>query len=133
MNYIGIDCHSRTLSFVVINDRGDVTARHQDTTSAIHFLSFVRDVRQPRTIYIEEGELAGWLTELCAQHQERLVVTDPKYNHLISRSGQKTDPIDAYKLAQLARGGFVKPVYHPTGAKRRLKELVQMYHQLKTQ
>ena len=128
MNYIGVDCHSLTLEFAVVTERGDVTRRHQATTSAINFFTFVRSVNKPRSIFIEEGELAGWLTELCAEHQETLVVTDPKRNRWISQSGQKNDKIDAGKLAQLARGNYVKPIYHPTGDKRRLKELVQAYH-----
>ncbi len=128
MNHIGVDCHSRTFVFAVANERGDITHRHETTTSATNFFTFVRSVNKPRSIYIEEGELAGWLSELCEQHQERLVVADPKQNQWINQSDKKDDHIDAAKLAQLARGGYIKPIYHPTGARRRMKELVQAYH-----
>lgn len=40
----------------------------------------------------------------------------------------KGDEIDAEKLAQLARGGYIKAIYHPVNKKRRFKELVFAYH-----
>src|SRR5210317_1105655 len=40
----------------------------------------------------------------------------------------KDDAIDAEKLAHLARGGYVKAIYHPVNKKRRFKELVFAYH-----
>ena len=54
-------------------------------------------------------------------------ITDPKTNKWISKSGIKSDEIDAEKLAHLARGGFVKEIYHPVNKKRRFKELVFAY------
>jgi hypothetical protein len=34
----------------------------------------------------------------------KLVITNPKKNYWIGSSGQKNDPLDALKLARLARG-----------------------------
>ncbi len=59
---------------------------------------------------------------------EELIISDPKINHWISSSGEKKDPIDALKLGQLARGGYIKKIYHSVGERRRFRELVLAYH-----
>jgi hypothetical protein len=59
---------------------------------------------------------------------EELIITDPKINKWIGKAGQKNDPIDAEKLAQLAREKYVKEIYHPVNHRRRFKDLVFAYH-----
>jgi len=56
------------------------------------------------------------------------VISDPKQNLWIGSSGKKEDPIDAEKLAQLRRGGFIKEIHHPVGQRRRFRELMIAYH-----
>ena len=56
------------------------------------------------------------------------MITDPKQNHWIGSSGQKDDSIDALKLAQLARGGYIKEIHHPVEQRRRFRELMIAYH-----
>jgi transposase len=128
MNYIGIDCHISTLDFAVVNERGKLKKKACVNTGVKEFMKFVRDVPQPRKIFIEEGVLASWLLETSLRYGEKLVVTDPKQNKWISKAGIKDDEIDAEKLAQLARGGYVKEIYHPINERRRFKELVYAYH-----
>ena len=128
MNYIGTDNHIATLDFKVINEAGKLTKAEKVATSASNFLKFVRSVPKPRMVIIEEGTLAAWLLEICVQYGENLVVTDPKRNLWIGSSGKKDDPIDAEKLAQLARGGYIKEIHHPVGQHRRFRELMTAYH-----
>ena len=91
-------------------------------------MGFVKTVSPPRTIYMEEGTLAAWALETCVRFGEKLVITDPKKNHWIGSSGQKDDPLDALKLAQLGRGGYIKEIHHPVGQRRRFRELMIAYH-----
>jgi len=56
------------------------------------------------------------------------VIADPKKNRWIGSSGQKDDPLDALKLAQLGRGGYIKEIHHPVGQRRRFRELMIAYH-----
>ncbi len=128
MNYIGTDTHISTLDFKVINDSGRLKKAMKVDTSASNFLEFVRGVPRPRQVIIEEGPLAAWLLEICVQHQEQLVICDPKRNRWIGSSGKKEDRIDAEKLAHLARGGYIKEVHHPVGERRRFRELMTAYH-----
>jgi len=128
MNYIGIDCHITTLDFAVINETGKLTKAERVDTSASNLINFVKGIRKPRIIYIEEGTLADWIQETCIAYGEKLVITDAKENRWISSSGQKNDKVDALKLAQLARGGYIKEIHHATGTRRRFKELMMAYH-----
>jgi transposase len=128
MNNIGTDVHISTLDFKVVNNPGKVIMAKQVPTSALNFINFVKSVPRPRQVIIEEGSLADWLMEICLKNNEKLIISDPKRNHWIGSSEQKEDPIDAEKLAQLARGGYIKEIHHPVGHRRRFRELVMAYH-----
>ena len=127
MHYIGMDCHITTLDFAVVNEAGRLVKASTVETSVPSFIEFVKKVPPPRTIYMEEGTLAAWVLEACARFNENLVITDPKQNHWIGYSGQKDDPLDALKLAQLGRGGYIKEIHHPVGQRRRFRELMMAY------
>ena len=128
MNYIGVDCHISTLEFAVVNERGTVTKKAKVNTSVKEFMGFVKNIPKPRKIFIEEGELASWMLETSLNFGEQLIVTDPKINKWIGKAGQKDDAVDAEKLAQLARGKYIKEIYHPVGHRKKFKDLVFAYH-----
>ncbi len=128
MNYIGVDCHISSLEFAVVNEMGTLTKKAKVNTGVKEFMAFVKSIPKPRKIFIEEGELAAWMLETSMRFGEQLIITDPKINKWIGKAGQKNDRIDAQKLAQLARGKYVKEVYHPINDRRRFKDLVFAYH-----
>jgi transposase len=128
MHYIGMDCHITTLEFAVVDEAGRLVKANRVATSVNGFMEFVKKVPSPRTIYMEEGTLAVWALETCVRFREKLVITNPKQNHWIGSSGQKDDPLDALKLAQLARGGYIKQVHHSVGQRQRFRELMAAYH-----
>ncbi len=66
---------------------------------------------RPREV-LSGGYLAGWIAGALRSHVTELVVCDPRQNARISRSGNKNDVEDAYKLCCLLRMGELKPVYH---------------------
>ena len=51
---------------------------------------------------------------------------DPRKNALL-KEGNKSDKIDARKLADLLRGGYLRSVYHGENGLRTLKELARSY------
>ena len=112
----------------MVNEKGTVSQRAKVNTGVKEFMEFVKSIPKPRKIFIEEGELAGWLLETSLKFREELVITDPKTNKWIGKAGQKNDTIDAEKLAQLARGKYIKEVYHPVNDRRKFKDLVFAYH-----
>ncbi len=89
----------------------------------------MRGVRRPRRLTFEEGPMAGWLKRNLERHVDELVVCDPRRNSLIAKDSDKDDPIDAEKLAQLFRGGYLKSVHHPETLDRTVfKQHVTLYH-----
>ena len=128
MHYIGMDSHITTIDFAVVNEKGNLVKEQRVPTSAKNLITFVKGIKPPRIVYTEEGSLADWILETCRYYGEKVVITDPKENRWISLSGEKNDKVDALKLAQLARGGYIKEIYHPVGRRRRFKELVIAYH-----
>lgn len=134
MHYIAMDTHIATLEFAIVNERGELKRCEKIPTSAKGLIEFIKSIPKPRTLYIEEGSLAAWVVDTCRSFGEKIIVTDPKRNRWIGRSEDKNDPMDARKLAHLARGGYVKEIPHAVGQRRRFRELVQYYHdQIKSQ
>ena len=128
MHYVGMDTHITTLDFAVVDEGGRLVKAHSAATSVNGFIGFVKTVPAPQIIYMEEGTLAAWALETCVHFGEKLVIADPKKNRWIGSSGQKDDPLDALKLAQLGRGGYIKEIHHPVGQRRRFRELMIAYH-----
>ena len=56
----------------------------------------------------------------------KLVVCNPRKNALL-KDGNKSDRIDARKLAELLRGNQLKAVYHGETGMRMLRELARSY------
>jgi transposase len=129
MNIIAMDIHMASIDAAVVNERGDLITRTRMATSEKLIIEFIQSIKKPRTVYIEEGTLAGWMVDLCHAHGENLIVTDPKQNRWIAKGGNKNDEVDALKLAHLARGGFIKPIPHAVTDRRRFRDIVLFYHQ----
>jgi hypothetical protein len=92
-------------------------------------LRVIETVPRPRALVIEEGRLAGCLWRELHGAVARLVVSQPRRNRLISDEGDKDAPLDAEKLAQLLRGGFVKEVQQVESLERAVfKQQVAVYH-----
>jgi transposase len=77
-------------------------------------------------VTFEEGTWAAWLYDLLKPHVSKLVVCNPRKNALL-KTGNKSDRIDARKLADLLRAGLLSPVYHGEVGVRTLKELARSY------
>ena len=55
-----------------------------------------------------------------------MLVCDPRRNALL-KEGNKSDKVDARKLADLLRTGMLRPVYHGEHGLRTLRELGRSY------
>src|SRR5215467_13700173 len=86
--YIGLDVHQATISVAVLDHTGKLVM-----------------------VTFEEGTSAAWLYDLLRPHVAHLVVCNPRKNALL-KQGNKSDRIDARKLAELLRGNYLKSVYH---------------------
>src|SRR5437762_7581986 len=78
------------------------------------------------SVTFEEGTSAAWLHDLLQPHVDRLVVCDPRKAALL-KEGNKSDRIDARKLAEMLRTQQLHSVYHGEHGVRTLKELGRSY------
>jgi transposase len=95
-------------------------------TKAATIVEFIQGLQGTLSLTFEEGTSAAWLHDLLKPHVSRLVVCDPRKAALL-QDGNKSDRIDARKLAELLRTNQLKPVYHGEHGIRTLKELGRSY------
>jgi transposase len=96
-------------------------------TKAAAILEFFAGLRGTLWVTFEEGTWSVWLYDLLNPRVDKLVVCNPRKNALL-KDGNKSDRIDARKLAELLRGNQLKPVYHGETGMRMLRELSRSYH-----
>src|SRR5262249_4322213 len=127
--FIGMDTHCQFCEVAAVNAGGTVVARDRCSTCIPALLEVIERVPRPRHLVIEEGPLAGWLWRHLHQAVDRMVVGEPRRNRLIALDGDKDDDLDAEKLAQLLRGGYVKAVHQVETLERAVfKQQVSLYH-----
>src|SRR5438552_15229956 len=124
--YIGMDVHTQSISIAVRNSVGKVLMDCVIETKASTILQFIDGLRGDVRVTFEEGTWAAWLYDLLKPHVTQVVVCNPRRNALL-KEGNKSDQIDARKLAELLRAGLLRSVYHGETGIRALKELSRSY------
>jgi len=127
--YVGMDVHRASIMIVVLNGAGKKVMESVIETGAERVRGFLKQLRGRVYVTFEEGTQATWLHDVVRSMVTEVVVCDPRHNKLIG-SGNKSDRIDAQKLAELLRLGSLKAVYHGDHGARNLKELVRTYDSL---
>jgi transposase len=77
-------------------------------------------------VTFEEGTCAAWLHDLLKPYVTDVLVCNPRKNALL-KVGNKSDRIDAGKLAELLYLNKLSSVYHGENGVRILKELARSY------
>ena len=124
--YIGLDSHSTSSTFGVIDQKGKRLKHEVVETSARYLIDFVTTVPRPRYLCMEEGTQSTWLYEVLQPQVDDIVVTKVRQSR-----GPKDDLLDAFALAEQMRMGSVKPVYKYCGSFSRLISLNATYGKLK--
>jgi transposase len=129
VKYVGLDVHQATISAAVLDSEGRLVMECVLATRAGAILDFVRSLRGTVHLTFEEGTHSAWLYSLLIERVARLVVCNPRKNALL-KAGNKSDAIDARKLAELLRGGQLQPVYHGEHGMTAVQELGRSYSTL---
>jgi transposase len=110
----------------VVDSEGKLIMESILETKASTLLEFLAGLRGSLFVTFEEGTWAAWLYDLLKPHVTEVLVCNPRKNALI-KQGNKSDKIDARKLAERLRLHDLKPVYHGEIGIRRLRELARSY------
>jgi transposase len=124
--YIGLDVHQATISVAVLDSTGKLVMESILETKAATILDLFAGLRGTVSVTFEEGTWAAWLYDLLKPHVARLVVCNPRKNALL-KDGNKSDRIDAHKLAELLYLNKLSSVYHGENGVRMLRELARSY------
>jgi transposase len=126
VKYIGLDVHQATTVAAVVDKNGKLVMEAILETKAATILEFIRGISGEVHVTLEEGTWAAWLRDLLLPHVNRVIVCDPRKNALL-KQGNKSDKIDARKLAELLRANLLSPVYHGATGVNALRELARSY------
>jgi transposase len=121
-----MDVHKETISIAVLDSAGKLVMETVIETKAITIVQFVQGLRGDLHVTVEEGTWAAWLYDLLRPYVTEVLVCDPRKNALL-KVGNKSDRIDARKLAELFYLNRLTPVYHGEHGVRTLKELSHSY------
>ncbi|KKO20343.1 MAG: transposase [Candidatus Brocadia sp.] len=125
IKYIGLDAHSSTCTFNVTDERGREVDNTTIESNGRLLVKYVRGVEGVKKLTFEECELSNWLYEILRPEVDELIVCNPVANGDYKK--KKTDKMDARKLSNLLRGGFLVPVYHDGSKRERLRSLMSGY------
>lgn len=129
IKYVALDVHQATISAAVLNLDGKLLMQTVMQTDATAIRDFLRGLRGQLHLTFEEGTQAQWLYDLTRPLVAEVLVCNPRLNHSRSRDN-KSDRLDALKLATELRAGLLKPVYHGSPQTQTLKQLAHNYEML---
>jgi hypothetical protein len=124
--YIGLDVHQATTVAAVLDGSGKLVMEAIIETKASTVVEFIRGIGGELNITLEEGTCAAWLHDLLLPQVQRVVVCDPRKNALLQQ-GNKSDKIDARKLADLLRTNMLSSAYHGQTGVGALREMARSY------
>jgi len=123
--FIGLDAHSSTSTFAVLNEIGDCILRKTVDTSEKNLWNVIESINGERILTFEESTISQWLYISLKEKVDRLLVCNPTY--VAKKSGAKTDFRDAIHLANELRCGHLKEVFHDNSHWAQLRTSVSGY------
>jgi transposase len=128
VNYIGMDAHSSSCTFCVVDDKGRELDHTTLATNGNMIKSYLRSIGGTKKLTFEECELSRWLFGIIKPEVDELIVCNPVSNREYKKA--KTDKLDARKLSKLLRGDFLTPVFHDCSEQERFRNLMSSYQDI---
>ena len=110
--YIGLDAHSTSSTFAVVDENGQCVLRETVKTSEQSLVHVINKINGERHMTFEESSISQWLYVHLKDTVDKLIVCNPTY--VAKKQGAKTDFRDALHLAQELRTNHLQPVFHDT-------------------
>lgn len=124
-NYIGLDLHSKTSTFVVFNDGGEITHQKKLPTEKAEIIGFLQSISGTKKLVFEETNTSHWAYRFVKDHVDELIICNP--NYLPKKTGPKSDYRDALHLAMQLKSGNLTPVHHNDTAEFDSRAFVKYY------
>lgn len=127
-NYIGLDLHSKSCTYVVMTEDGELTHEGKFSTSEKTLRIFLDEIKGSKYLMFEETGMAQWAWDVTREKVDKVVVCNPTY--LPKKSGPKNDYKDAHHLCMQLRAGNYTEVYHEKSNIMDLRIAVKYYENL---
>lgn len=125
-HYIGVDWAQKNMAIARMTKCAK-DASVIDVPSDIKELKlYLGRLKGRKILTFEETTTSQWLYTELRNHVDELIICDPYRNKLLS-DGASNDKVDATKLVQLLRAGFLKPVFHSGDEFIYLRKIVSAY------
>lgn len=79
IHYIGLDAHTKTSTFSILNANGREIGKTQVPTTEKNLISVIRSVKGPKKLVFEEMHLSQWLYVTLKDEVDELVVCNLYY------------------------------------------------------
>ena len=123
---VGFDLHKRYITACALDTLGTVRAEHRRLEPNLEALCrWLEAVGEPVLVAMEATLYWHWLERQLTARGFRVVVAHPYQVKLIWQARTKTDPIDARKLAELARVNLLPAIWIPDPETRALRQLLR--------
>jgi transposase len=127
--FVGLDVHKDTTTIVAIDGSGKSRVESVVITDAKVICATLLSLPGEVHITFEVGTQSNWLYRQTKAVVKEVIVCNARENKLV-QVGNKSDLIDAGKLAELLRLGALKAVWQHSAEQVYLKELVRIYENL---
>src|SRR5688500_17794835 len=109
--FVGLDLGSSHCYQSAVNGDGSLCFSRLIPTSEHHLRSAFSGLEGDVRVHLEASELSVWAHSIIKPLVAEVVVSHPRTLSWIAKDSNKTDSIDARKLAELLRLNLVHPVY----------------------
>lgn len=126
MIYVGLDLHKRYITACAIDAAGQlVTEERRLSTDLAVVSAWLGRLTGPVTVVLEATLYWAWLEQQLTAAGCIVQVAHPYQVKLIWHARTKTDPIDARKLAELARVNLLPAIWVPDSITRAQRQLLR--------
>ena len=131
--YGGIDLHSKSMAVCIINAEGKVVLRKTIPNDFNDFLRITASYKHSINFAVEATFNWYWLVDSCRAHGINIHLAHAYNLRLIHGTKNKSDKLDAYKIACLLRGGLLPFAYACSPEKRTIRDMLRHRHSLVVQ
>jgi transposase len=133
MIFVGLDLHKRYITACAVDSEGTIVASSRRLPADWPALAaWLAALPTPRTVVLESCLYCWWLERELRATGDAVLVVDPHQVKLIWQARTKTDPIDAHKLAELARANVLPALWVPDPTTRARRQALRTSSQPRT-
>ena len=130
--YVGLDVHKRTIVTAILDGKGRRLAGVTLKTTRPALLEWIGGWAEGGEVRValEASGSSAWVTYTLLDAGYHVTPVHPQHVRAIAETKQKSDRLDAFKLAELLRLGALRPTHVPCEDERASRSLVRQMRRL---